>query len=237
MAHPSDFGLQPRGSSVRLPALSRASLLGASALTVAIVVAVGVRAGGIDDPTSLPATVGEAAKAAAEKAAAAGAGKDASKSEDEGVTRSAGEKPEAKKPKPPPKKSGTPSDTTMPTKRPSDHVRGKELWSSACWQCHGAQGLGDGPAAASLVGGVPDLTTRVVTGDTEEIAREGALVDVIQDGRGRMPAYSEVIDRADSRRILIYVRDVGEGRGDPDAKDDKDGDDDNDGDAPGGEGQ
>lgn len=202
-----------------------------------------VSAGGVDEPTSLPAKVGQAAKAASEKAAAEKASGEKS-----------GEKPSADAPKPPaegegaskdpskpppkkpaPKKTST-SDTTMPTKRPSDHVRGKELYDAMCWQCHGKAGQGDGPAAASLLGGVPTLQGKVVTGDKEDIDRQEALVDVVQNGRGRMPAYAEVVDRADSRRTLVYLRDTFEGRGDGEDDGADDGPAEG-GDAPGAEGQ
>lgn len=202
-----------------------------------------VSAGGVDEATSLPAKVGQAAKAASEKAAsekAAGAeaGKDAPKPGEEGAREAS--KDSAKDPSKPPAKKPAPkkstSDTTMPTKRPSDHVRGKELYDAMCWQCHGKAGQGDGPAAAALLGGVPTLQGKVVTGDKEDIDRQEALVDVVQNGRGRMPAYAEVVDRADSRRMLVYLRDTFEGRGDGEDKDDDDGADEG-GDAPGAEGQ
>lgn len=202
-----------------------------------------VNAGGVDEATSLPAKVGQAARAASEKAAAdraaqekaPDAGKDAPKPGDEGAKDASKDpsKPPAKKPAP--KKTST-SDTTMPTKRPSDHVRGKELYDAMCWQCHGKAGQGDGPAAAAMLGGVPTLQGKVVTGDKEDIDRQEALVDVVQNGRGRMPAYAEVVDRADSRRMLVYLRDTFEGRSDGEGDDDDDGPDEG-GDAPGAEGQ
>lgn len=99
--------------------------------------------------------------------------------------------------------------STMPTKRPPDYEVGKKLWAQSCWQCHGEKGLGDGPAAAALPGGVPSLDGKV------KGEKFDALVRVIQDGRGRMPAYSEDIDEHDSRRILQYLRDVMEGKTPP----------------------
>ena len=36
--------------------------------------------------------------------------------------------------------------------------RGKELFDNNCVACHGADGQGDGPNAAQISGGVPDLT-------------------------------------------------------------------------------
>lgn len=113
----------------------------------------------------------------------------------------------------------------MPSKRPPDYEVGKRLWTQSCWQCHGDKGLGDGPAAAALPGGVPSLEGKV-KGEQFD-----ALVRVIQEGRGRMPAYSETIDEHDSRRILVFLRDVLEGKAPPPSEKD-DGDEEE-----GGEGQ
>jgi mono/diheme cytochrome c family protein len=116
--------------------------------------------------------------------------------------------------------------STMPSKRPPDYEVGKKLWTQSCWQCHGATGKGDGPAAAALVGGVPSLEGKIKGAEFD------ALVDVIQQGRGRMPAYSEDIDEHDSRRILQYLKDTLEGKKPPPPQNEKDK-----ADAEGGEGQ
>ena len=101
------------------------------------------------------------------------------------------------------------STTTVPSKRPPDPEVGKRLWTQSCWQCHGETGKGDGPASSSVPGGVPAWEAKL---QDEDFAR---LIDVIEDGRGRMPAYAEVIDRHDARRILVYLRDLGEGKPPP----------------------
>ncbi|MES2642010.1 MAG: cytochrome c [Myxococcota bacterium] len=107
--------------------------------------------------------------------------------------------------------------STMPTKRPPDHEVGKRLWTQSCWQCHGEDGKGGGPAAAALVGGVASLEGKVRGNDLDR------LVKVVQNGRGAMPAYSEDIDEHDTRRILQYLKDKLEGRTPPPEKDkDKD---------------
>lgn len=94
---------------------------------------------------------------------------------------------------------------TMPTKRPPDHEVGKRLYKQSCWQCHGEEGEGDGPAASALADGVASLKGRIKEDEFD------TLIDAIQRGQGRMPAYAEDIDRHDSRRILLYLRDVFEG--------------------------
>lgn len=94
-----------------------------------------------------------------------------------------------------------PATSTMPAKRPPDREVGERLYRQSCWQCHGTNGKGDGPAASALVGGVPSLEGKVLDETIE------SLIDVVQAGRGPMPAYNEVIDRQDTRRILLYLQD------------------------------
>jgi mono/diheme cytochrome c family protein len=102
--------------------------------------------------------------------------------------------------------------SVVPTKRDSDEVAGGKLWARSCQSCHGEAGRGDGPAARVLVGGVPTLEGRVRTEDFD------ALVKVIQEGRGRMPAFAEDIDRHDSRRILDFLEKKMSGKLTPEPK-------------------
>lgn len=94
----------------------------------------------------------------------------------------------------------------MPTKRPEDHVRGRAVFMQSCWQCHGASNNGQGPAAEALVGGVPDLRGKM----SED--RFDALIPIILEGKGKMPAYAEELDKHDARRVLVYLHrlDTGE---------------------------
>lgn len=105
-----------------------------------------------------------------------------------------------------PSADAAPSTSTVPTKRPPDRERGRELYLLSCWQCHGTEGKGDGPAAANLPGGVPSLEQKVTKENFDD------LVKLIQAGKGRMPAYREDIDKHDSRRILVYLQDALQGR-------------------------
>jgi mono/diheme cytochrome c family protein len=97
----------------------------------------------------------------------------------------------------------------VPTKRPPDAEVGQALYQQSCWQCHGERGLGDGPAAAAMVGGVPSLAGKIVEEDF------AGLVTIVEDGRGRMPAFAEDIDKHNARRILVYLREVMDGRIEP----------------------
>ncbi|MEY3209597.1 MAG: hypothetical protein RIT28_78 [Pseudomonadota bacterium] len=106
----------------------------------------------------------------------------------------------------------------MPTKRPEDHVRGRTVFMQSCWQCHGASNDGQGPAAEALVGGVPDLRGKM----SED--RFDALIPIILEGKGKMPAYAEEMDKHDARRVLVYLHRLDTGEETPPATPKGDGD-------------
>ncbi|MCB9685968.1 MAG: cytochrome c [Alphaproteobacteria bacterium] len=85
----------------------------------------------------------------------------------------------------------------QPTKRPTDEVRGKELYERHCLACHGTRGAGDGPATTALVAPVPDLMGKVKA--------DPATVDVVELGRGAMPSFQPSFDAADAKRVLMYM--------------------------------
>ncbi len=87
----------------------------------------------------------------------------------------------------------------VPTKRPPDPERGRTLYRENCWSCHGWTGEGNGPMAALLPTVSPPLAGRY------EKERYDALVELILEGKGDMPAYAQVMDRHDARRILIWL--------------------------------
>ena len=86
----------------------------------------------------------------------------------------------------------------VPKKLLPPKERGENLYKELCWQCHGTLGKGDGPLAKVV--SAPALAG--IAKDKQKL-----YIDIIQNGKGRMPAYSEVIDRHDSRRILLWLHD------------------------------
>lgn len=68
-------------------------------------------------------------------------------------------------------------------------LSGPELYGRLCASCHGADGLGDGPVAPLIKGGVPDLTRIAARADggafpTEDVRR---IVDGRSDRRAHGP--------------------------------------------------
>lgn len=100
--------------------------------------------------------------------------------------------------------------STVPTRRPNDQEQGQALWAQSCSACHGKDGRGDGPAVADLVGGIAPLAGKI-----PEDGEMDRVIDLVQAGRGRMPAFSETIDRPDTRRVLVYIRERMEGHDGP----------------------
>ena len=102
----------------------------------------------------------------------------------------------------------------MPSDRPTDKVRGQELYERHCMSCHGAENRGDGPATKALVHRVPNLADKIEV--EEAIDAEGNkngmiakvpddLVKVVMRGRGAMPAFAPSFPWADARRVLFYM--------------------------------
>lgn len=87
----------------------------------------------------------------------------------------------------------------VPTKRLPDPERGRQLYRENCWSCHGWTGEGAGPVASLLPTASPPLAGRLA----EE--RYDKLVQLILEGKGDMPAYAQIMDRHDARRILVWL--------------------------------
>jgi len=85
----------------------------------------------------------------------------------------------------------------QPTKLPLNHVRGKQLYDELCFQCHGEKALAESDLAQKTQ--TPALAGRISSEDYPN------AIAVIQEGRGRMPAYEMLVDKHDSKRILMYL--------------------------------
>ncbi len=89
----------------------------------------------------------------------------------------------------------------QPTKRPRDEARGEELYRRHCVACHGARNGGRGPATNALVHAVPALQGKVTPDEPH--------VSVVLRGKNAMPGFEASFDRADSVRVLKYMRGLG----------------------------
>ena len=78
---------------------------------------------------------------------------------------------------------------------------GKKLYAANCQACHGRKGKGDGEAAISLLRRPSDLSDPLMADDDDE-----DVLEVITRGRQSMPAFAKMLDEAQRRRVLDYVR-------------------------------
>ena len=88
-----------------------------------------------------------------------------------------------------------------PTRRLPDDERGGELYMKNCWMCHGKMAQGGGPAAVALKSESPALAKQYEKSEWDKMIR------IIMDGKGDMPAFSQVMDRHEARRILVWLED------------------------------
>lgn len=103
-----------------------------------------------------------------------------------------------------------------PGPKPAHLEKGKELWAQlGCVACHGNQGRGDGPSAATLVDnwGKPiraaDLahgySYRAGSSPKEIVARLLAGIDGTP-----MPSYADAVSKEDAWQLTYYVRSIQE---------------------------
>ncbi|MSP37520.1 MAG: cytochrome c [Deltaproteobacteria bacterium] len=74
------------------------------------------------------------------------------------------------------------------------------VYSQRCFNCHGANGRGDGPMAAALPALPPDFRDTVQHKSNPQIKR------AIADGKGVMPAFSPALSQSELNDMLQMVR-------------------------------
>jgi mono/diheme cytochrome c family protein len=105
--------------------------------------------------------------------------------------------------------AGSMAETSSPhTRDGSTEGLAMRAWIGKCMSCHGQIGAGDGPAG-------PASGARNLTDETWQSAvTDQGIADVIQHGRGRMPAFALEADVVDG--LVKLVRQMGgHGRASP----------------------
>ena len=79
------------------------------------------------------------------------------------------------------------------------NTRGRKLFNQYCATCHGTTGKGEGPVAAALKVGPPDLTAIQKPGEKFPFARVQTKIDgekeVTAHGTSRMPVWGAIFRR------------------------------------------
>jgi mono/diheme cytochrome c family protein len=102
----------------------------------------------------------------------------------------------------------TTTQTTPPAETPSATATtasvevGQRVYTERCVLCHGASGKGDGVGAAGLDPKPRDHTD----GSYMNTQTDEALLNVIKNGKGNMPAWGNVLSEVESQSVLMYVR-------------------------------
>lgn len=97
----------------------------------------------------------------------------------------------------------------VPTKTKAPEEEGEARYRAHCAACHGAQGLGDGPALVALRSEAPALAGRV------EALPDAPEIELILEGRGDMPGYASVMGRNAARDILLWLSRLDPETGEP----------------------
>lgn len=85
-------------------------------------------------------------------------------------------------------------------------MRGRQLYDQNCASCHGAQGLGDGPAAKSLIPPAANLTGL----RRMPLISDGYLDWTVAEGgvpvRSTMPPFKDVLKPNDIWKVILFVQ-------------------------------
>jgi len=83
---------------------------------------------------------------------------------------------------------------------------GKELFTQACLPCHGTQGKGDGPAAATLERNGKPIKPGNLSNPKLWEQTDGTIFWKVSEGRSPMPAFQESFSEEQRWKIVTYVR-------------------------------
>ena len=116
-----------------------------------------------------------------------------------------------------PEDHGQPSATQVDRSRVPDRSATREtspeerraraaqtLWRVTCASCHGHIGRGDGPGRVAGMN-MPDMTTAA----GQEGVTDEAMVQVIGEGRGMMPAFAERLVPNAVAQLVRHIRTLG----------------------------
>lgn len=83
-----------------------------------------------------------------------------------------------------------------------DLSRGAAVYGAQCKVCHGEQGKGDGPVAATLTPPPPDLTRS----ERMRMMSDEELFELLSVGKGSMPGFREILTEEERGDVLKWLR-------------------------------
>jgi len=98
--------------------------------------------------------------------------------------------------------SSTAPAPSTPTSNAALATLGAKVYAQRCALCHGANGKGDGPAAA----GLNPKPRNHTDGAYMNSQTDAELLSVIHNGKGGMPAWRGTLSEREIRAVLVHVR-------------------------------
>ncbi len=89
--------------------------------------------------------------------------------------------------------------TLVPAGLFADATKGAEIYKSKCQMCHGADGKGQTPMGTKLQ--IKDLGSAEV-----QNLKDSELKTIIEDGKGKMPAYKGKLSNAEIEDVIQHLR-------------------------------
>ena len=94
----------------------------------------------------------------------------------------------------------------MPAASPDSIANGAALYKRQCVMCHGATGVGDGPAAKNLKGKLPSLADKATMTKLTDAQIHEAITNGKKTEIGNMPALGKRLKPEEITDIVNFVR-------------------------------
>jgi len=88
---------------------------------------------------------------------------------------------------------------------PESIASGEALYKRQCQMCHGATGMGDGPAAKTLKGKLPNLTDKATMAKIKDEDIQNALENGLKTEVGNMPSFKTKLKPEEMQDVINYV--------------------------------
>jgi mono/diheme cytochrome c family protein len=88
---------------------------------------------------------------------------------------------------------------------PESIANGETIYKRQCQMCHGATGMGDGPAAKMLKGKLPNLTDKAAMAKIKDEDIHEAIENGLKTDVGNMPAFKAKLKPEEIQDVINYV--------------------------------
>jgi mono/diheme cytochrome c family protein len=88
---------------------------------------------------------------------------------------------------------------------PESIANGETLYKRQCQMCHGATGMGDGPAAKTLKGKLPNLADKATMAKVTDAQMTEQITDGKKSEIGNMPAFKAKLKPEEIQDVINFV--------------------------------